>query len=48
MLSVGKPAMQDNTMSCYELGRIQDLHWEKIAGLFIPQDLFNMYSNNFP
>ena len=34
----GKSTVQDNTLSCYELGRVEDFR-EKIAGLFLPQDL---------
>ena len=35
----GKSTVQENTLSCYELGRVQGILREKIMVFFLPQDL---------
>ena len=37
----GKSTVQENTLSCYELGMVQDFLGTRLHGLFIPQDLLN-------
>ena len=37
----GKSTVQENTLSCYELGRVQGVLREKIMFFFLPQDLLN-------